>query len=207
MMKHEVEVKICGLTNRDDAVAALDLGADYLGFILYSGSPRGITAADLMRVLERVQGARKAIGVFVNELRANVEKIAGECGLYAVQLHGDEEPGEFADMPVPIWRAVRLRDGVYKPVPEAWQAARYVIDAAVPGLYGGTGVSADWDVASEFAGRHPVMLAGGLTPGNVADAVRIVKPLGVDVAGGVEAEPGKKDHVKLKQFIEAARQA
>lgn len=203
----QLAVKICGLTNKDDAIAALDLGADYLGFILYAGSPRGITATELMRILERIQATRKAIGVFVNESRANVEKMAGDCGLYAVQIHGDEEPETFVDMPVPVWRSVWLHDGVYKPSPEKWQASRYVIDAAVPGLYGGTGIAADWNEAAGLAVKYPVMLAGGLTPDNVADAVRIVKPLGVDVAGGVEAEPKKKDHGKMKAFIKAAKQA
>jgi len=205
MMDHSVEVKICGLTNRDDAAAALDSGADYLGFILFSESPRGITFAELVRILDKVDEDRRAIGVFVNESRDNVGKIAADCGLYAVQLHGDEEQRDFMDMPIPVWRSVRLCAGMWRPSPENWQVSRYVIDADVPGLYGGTGTSADWKSASGLADRYPVMLAGGLTPGNVADAVRIVKPVGVDVASGVEAEPGKKDHDKIKAFIEAVK--
>lgn len=206
MMNHSVEVKICGLTNRDDVVAALDLGADYLGFVLFSRSPRGITFAELVRILDKVDEDRKAIGVFVNESRDNVEKIAADCGLYAVQLHGDEKQSDFVDMPVPVWRSIRLCAETWRPLPENWQVSRYVIDADVPGLYGGTGTSADWKSASGLADRYPVMLAGGLTPGNVADAVRIVKPVGVDVSSGVEAEPGKKDHDKIKAFIRRAKE-
>ena len=200
-----VKVKICGLTNSDDAMAALDLRADYIGFILYSESPRWITFAKLAHILDKVDRTRKAIGVFVNEPRANVEKIAVDCGLYAVQIHGDEEPEEFVDMPVPVWRAVRFRNGSFMPPPEKWRAERYVVDAAVPGLYGGTGVAADWHEAATLAAGYPVMLAGGLTPENVGEAVRIVKPLGVDVASGVETEPGEKSYTKMKQFIEAVK--
>lgn len=200
-----MEVKICGLTNHDDAVAALSLGADYLGFVLYSKSPRGITAAELTRIVDKLPDNRKAIGVFVNETRNNVEKIARDCGLYAVQIHGDEKCADFVDMPVPIWRAVRFHNGAYRPSPEEWQASRYVIDASVPDKYGGTGVPADWKAAAGISAAYPVMLSGGLTPANVAQAVRAVKPLGVDAASGVESEPGRKDHEKMRQFIQTAK--
>lgn len=200
------EIKICGLTNDADAAAALKLGADYLGFVLYAGSPRGISAGKLALILDKLDSNARAIGVFVNRPRNEVEKIAVDCGLYAVQIHGDEDPRDFADMPLFLWRAVRLDHGKCTPRPESWPVQRYVIDATVPGQYGGTGVPADWAEASKLARRHPVMLAGGLTPANVADAVRIVKPVGVDVASGVEAAPGRKDHTKLAAFVCNARE-
>lgn len=199
------EIKICGLTNRDDAMAALDFGADYLGFILYPESPRGITAGQLIHLLDKIDQSGRAIGVFVNESRVNIEKIAKDCNLYAVQIHGDEQPEDFTDMPVPVWRAVKHQNNMFVPSPEKWQVERYVVDAAVPGLYGGTGVEADWNEAAKLAEAYPVMLSGGLTPDNVADAIRIVKPIGVDVASGVEIEPGRKDHEKMKAFIRAAK--
>jgi len=202
-----IEVKICGLTSRHDAVAALDLGADYLGFVLYGKSPRGIAAAELSRILDRIEVPCKAVGVFVNELRGDVASIASDCGLHAVQIHGDEEAEEFADMPVPVWRAVWCRAGRCSPEPGEWQAERYVVDTAAEGSYGGTGVRGDWQDAARLASEHPVMLAGGLRPGNVREAILAVNPMGVDVASGVESAPGKKDHVLLAQFIRAAKAA
>ena len=202
-----VEVKICGLTNRDDAQVALNAGADYLGFVLYPKSPRGITALQLAAILDRLQGAWNAVGVFVNERRDVVEQVARDCRLRAVQLHGDEEFEEFKDMPTPVWRALRVQAGEAGPAPNAWPAQRYVVDAAVQGQYGGTGVVADWEAASRLAARWPVMLSGGLTPENVAEAIRIVSPAGVNVSSGVEALPGRKDWEKLRRFIDAARGA
>ena len=202
------EVKICGLTRREDASAALDAGADYLGFVVYPESPRGITPLRMVRILGGLATPCRAVGVFVNAPRGEVEKIAADASLHAVQIHGDEPPGAFADMPLPVWRAVKL-GGEHGPLPRPgdWPAERYVVDAAVRGLYGGTGQTADWDRAAAFAAAYPAMLAGGLTPDNVAEAIRAVKPLGVDVASGVEAEPGRKDHVKLRAFLKAARGA
>lgn len=201
----KVEVKICGLTNTDDAMAAFDFGADYLGFILYALSPRGIDTAKLARVVDKIDKSARVVGVFVNSSRAEIEKVARDCGLHAVQLHGDEDPSDFTDMPVTVWRAVKQQDGIFTPLPEKWRADRYVIDAVAPELYGGTGIEVDWHDTAGFARAYPVMLAGGLTPDNVTDAIRIVEPLGVDVASGIEVEPGKKDHGKMKRFIEAAK--
>lgn len=203
-MKSTVEVKICGLTNRDDALAALEAGADYLGFVIYGGSPRGIAAGDAARILAGIGVPVRAVGVFVNESRANVEQIAGDCGLYAVQLHGDEEADDFVGMPVALWRSVRLENVTDGTLAE-WGAERLVVDASVPGMYGGTGVAADWSAASRLAERCPVMLAGGLTPENVAEAIGVVRPLGVDTASGVEDRPGRKDLEKLREFVRKAK--
>jgi len=202
-----VEVKICGTTRAEDAQAALDAGADYVGFVLYAGSPRCVSVTEMNRMLRALDGEVRAVGVFVNEARARVEEIAGECGLFAVQLHGDEDPEEFADMTVPVWRALRAGQGDPGSEAACWQAERYVVDAAVPGRYGGTGVTADWQAAATLAAGHPVMLAGGLTPENVAEAVRRVCPLGVDAVSGVESEPGRKDPVKLEAFVRRAKTA
>jgi phosphoribosylanthranilate isomerase len=199
-----VEVKICGLTNVEDARAALEAGADYLGFVLYPKSPRGITAQKLHEIVIGIGGPCRAVAVCVNMPRAAVERVALDVGLHAVQIHGDEPPEAFADFPVPVWRAVRVGRAGAQPDPAAWPAARYVADADVPGLYGGTGSTADWARAAALAAAYPVMLAGGLTPENVAEAIRAVRPLGVDVSGGVEAGPGRKDRDALRAFVRRA---
>ena len=202
-----IEIKICGLARRDDAAYALDAGADYIGFVLYAGSPRCVSALKLAQLLDGISRPRKAVGVFVNESRANVEKIATDCDLFAVQLNGDESAADFEDMPVPVWRSIRFRNRICRPTPAKWMAARYVVDSAVPGLYGGTGRPADWKLAAAFARRHPTMLAGGLTPANVANAVRTTQPAGVDVSSGVEKSPRRKDRERMAAFIWNAREA
>jgi phosphoribosylanthranilate isomerase len=202
-----VDIKICGLTRLDDANAALDAGADYIGFILFAGSVRAITAPAMRKVLDALHRPARAVAVFVNTPRAEVERVALDCGLHAVQIHGDEPAADFAGFPGVVWRAVRVGAGRCAPSPDAWPAARYVVDAAVPGAYGGTGVTADWKLASELAARHPIALAGGLTPENVALAIRTVRPLAVDVAGGVEFAPGRKDRGRMLAFVEQVRSA
>ena len=202
----KIEIKICGMTNSDDVKAAVDYGVDYVGFVLYDKSPRGITPQLLRKILDSTGSDLKAIAVFVNESRDYVEKIVNDCGLYAAQLHGCEDPSDFAGFGQRIWRAVSV--GEYdscKIDVKEWQVDRFVVDAAIPGMYGGTGALADWDRAAVIAKEHPVMLAGGLTPLNVADAIATVKPCGVDVSSGLEREPGQKDYDKMKAFMENAR--
>ena len=202
-----VEIKICGLTNRDDALYALEMGADHLGFILYAGSPRGITSHKLFEILDRTEEIQNPVGVFVNAPPEDVIAIVGDCALGAVQLHGDEDPDAFSNMTVPAWRAVRMREGTCLPAPETWTVDRYLVDADVPGQYGGTGQLADWHAASEMAMQRRVMLSGGLTAAIVAEAIARVRPLGVDVSSGVEVSPGIKDKQAVRAFIEAARNA
>jgi len=200
-----MEVKICGLTNIEDACVARDAGADYLGFVLYEKSPRAVTPEKLAEIVEELGEGVRAIGVFVNETAETVAGIVEKCGLYGAQIHGDESPEPFSDLPFPIWRAVWIKEGIAVPDPEIWKADRYVIDAALPGQYGGSGMTADWDVAARLSQNFPVMLAGGLTPVNIGDAVRAVRPLGVDVSGGVESGPGRKDHDALIEFVREAK--
>lgn len=202
-MSRKVQVKICGLTNLDDARAAQEAGADFLGFVLYDRSPRGIGARQLRLIADRMQGACKLIGVFVNDSRTSIMQIAADCGLYAVQIHGVESATDFKALPILLWRALRFSAGCYCPAPADWPAQRFLLDAAPPGQYGGSAQLADWPAAAALACRYPLMLAGGLTPRNVADAIRWVRPLGVDVASGVEQRPAKKDHRKVKAFIKA----
>lgn len=201
-----VKVKICGLTNSEDALAAHELGADYLGFVLYARSPRGITPEVLAGICRQLPRACRVVAVFVNESRSVVERTVGECGLAAVQLHGDEQERDWHGLACPVWRAVREHERVWDPDPAGWACAeRLVVDAAPPGMYGGAGMVADWDSAAVLARERPVLLAGGLTPANVAAAVRAVSPYGVDVSSGVEAKPGRKDLGKVRDFIRGAR--
>ncbi len=200
-----MEIKICGMTSVEDARAALALEVDYLGFIFYPKSPRAVSAEQVKQILGELDAPCKAVGVFVNAPREEVEAAVDACGLYAAQIHGDESPDEFAGSALRLWRALKMMPGGPAPDPEAWAAERYVVDAAVPGAYGGTGVTADWEAAREVARQRPVLLAGGLTPENVVEAIRAVMPRGVDVSSGVELRPGVKDHGRMKEFVMRAR--
>ena len=205
MMPRNIEVKICGLTNFEDAKAALDFGADYVGFVTYEKSPRSITLTQLRRIQERLPEHKRSIGIFVNESREKVLRVATDCGLYAVQIHGHEPPEEFADMLLPVWRVICFQDGTSHPKPEKWQAERYLIDSTSQGKYGGSGLPANWSLAAVFSLKWPTMLAGGLNVNNIQAAIRQVNPLGVDAASGIELSPGKKDHEKMEQFIRLAK--
>ncbi len=202
-----VEVKICGITTLEDARQAIAAGADYIGCILYPRSVRAVTLETICRIAEGVCGAR-IVGVFVNVGPDAIQAAVRQAGLYAVQVHGDEAPEGYDVLPVPLWRAVSAGPQGLAPDPGLWPAAeRIVIDAPAPGRYGGTGERADWNRASQLAGRYRSMLAGGLNPSNVADAVRTVRPYGVDTASGVELAPGHKDHAAVERFIQEAKGA
>lgn len=199
-------IKICGLTNLDDARWALEEGADFLGFVLYPQSPRAISASALSHIVDHLPEHACPVGVFVNEKPAVIRQIVATCRLAAVQLNGDEAPGDFANIGVPVWRAVRSESGEWTPKSSLWKVDRFVLDAASP-AYGGTGRKIDWKAGRDFAAGHRAMLAGGLDPDSVAEAIRQVQPIGVDVASGVERAPGKKDMHKVAAFIANARAA
>ena len=198
------KIKICGIKTVKDALAAMEAGADLIGFNFYPKSPRYIDVGicrDIMSVM-RKYGHVTYVGVFVN---ASVEEIYATietCGLSLAQLHGDETPEMLNALNGKAFKAFR---GIPSDIPgyERNDAPALLVDAAVKGVYGGSGVTADWSAAKELAKKYPLLLAGGLTPENVADAVRQVQPWGVDVASGVESEPGKKDASKMKAFVRA----
>ena len=205
--KYMPEIKICGITNLDDARAACDAGADYLGFVLFNKSPRAISPDALCRIREKLDKNTKYVGIFVNKPPLAVAKIAAECGLDIVQLCGEEQYDSFRLLPLPIWRVIRIQNEQAMPAPSKWPAERYVLDSSQAGLYGGTGTAMDWTIAARIAKEHKIMLAGGLNTNNVATAIRIVRPFGVDVSSGIELRRGKKDHEKLRFFIEVVKQA
>jgi phosphoribosylanthranilate isomerase len=202
-----MDIKICGLTNQDDAACAIEAGADYLGFVIYHLSPRGIALDAFARIRQALETAVPLVAVMVNPTCVEACRAVEFGGASIVQVHGSVDRAALGDFQYPLWRAVAAgADGVC-PDPATWAAERYVVDAAVPGLHGGTGQLADWEAAGRLARLHPVMLAGGLSDDLVGPAIRTVAPLGVDVASGVEASPGKKDHAKVRAFCAAVRAA
>jgi len=202
-----LRVKICGITNRDDALHAAACGADALGFVFFSGSPRCVTPEQVRAIAEVLPPFVSRVGLFVNESPERIRAIAGECGLDVLQLHGDEVPAACVFPPYRVIKGVRPRNSVDLAPLSAYPVAALLVDAAVPGQFGGTGQRADWQLAAQLAAAHRVILAGGLTPDNVATAAQQVRPYGVDVSSGVESAPGRKDPAKVAQFIRRAREA
>jgi len=205
-----VRVKICGITNARDARAACELGAYALGFNFYEKSPRVIAPAEAWKLRQPLPEGVEAVGVFVNWESTAVVALAGALQLSAVQLHGDESPRQaaFCAKMVPVIKAFRVTSdlslsdfGRFRGV------SGFLLDAAHAGQYGGTGHTTDWAFARRAAASRPIILAGGLTPENVAEAIRTVRPHAVDVASGVEARPGKKDHGKMREFFQEVERA
>jgi len=204
-----VRVKICGVTRLEDARLAWAAGADALGLNFYPRSPRYVTAQVAAALARTRPALGSVVGVFVNEAPDTIRALVRECGLTAVQLHGDEPPEACSGYGVPVIKALRVRG------PEdVERARRYVgagdvtsllLDGAAPG-YGGGGVGFDWSLVARLAEAGvPVLVAGGLHPGNVQEAVRATRPYGVDVASGVEASPGIKDADAVRAFVRAVR--
>ena len=202
-----VRVKICGITSREDALHAAASGADALGFVFYDKSPRAVTPAQVRTIIAGLPPLVTCVGLFVNEAPEQVRAIAEQCGLDVIQLHGDEDPVACHYPPHRVVKALRVRDAQSLADHGAYQVSALLLDAWVPESYGGTGHLGNWELAETVARQRPVILAGGLTPENVAAAVRQVRPYGVDVSSGVESEPGKKDPEKVARFIRMAKEA
>lgn len=204
-----MKIKICGITNAEDADVALSAGADALGFVFHRRSPRAVSPDAVRAIVAGLPPFVLAVGVFVNETAEAVRAIMDECGLALAQLHGDETAAYCEQLKRPALKALRVKDRTsFLALAEFQGRANvrgFVLDAFSDQAYGGTGRTVDWTLAAEAAQAAPVLLAGGLTPDNVAEAIRAVRPYGVDVSSGVEAGPGKKDPAKVKAFIEAAR--
>ena len=202
-------VKICGITRPEDAQAAVDVGADAIGVIFAAESPRCVTPEHAAQVLGGLPPFVATVGVFVNELAERIASVARQCGLTVVQLHGEERPSIVDALPgLRILRALRVRDRTSLSEMGDWRVAAFVLDAYVPGSRGGTGVPLSVELArkaTESGAR--VVLAGGLTPESVGDAVASVRPYAVDASSGVEERPGVKDRRKMQDFIAAVREA
>ncbi len=201
-----IKIKICGITNTQDAEAAVAAGADALGFVFYAQSPRCIEPSVAKRIIAQLPPFVLPIGVFVNHDRDSIRNVFDECGLAFAQLHGDETPKFCESLDRPVLRALRLRDrGSLLALAEykgRIGVRGFVVDAFSSEAYGGTGQTVDWSLAHEIAQAAPILLAGGLTPSNVQEAIRQVQPYGVDVSSGVEVSPGKKDHEKIRAFAQ-----
>ncbi len=205
-----VKVKICGITNWADAKAALDAGADALGFNFHAPSPRFIAPDDARSITRRMPKRASAVGVFVNQSAARVLRMARTAGLDLVQLHGDESPRFVSEMAKKylVIKVFRVRSG-FRParLRRYSEAAAFLLDGFQPRLRGGTGKTFDWRLAIEAKRHGPIILAGGITPENVARAIAEVDPFAVDVSSGVEAHPGKKDPVRIRAFMRAVESA
>jgi phosphoribosylanthranilate isomerase len=195
-------VKICGLTRREDAEAACTFGADFVGFVLWASSPRATTIDRVREIVPRLPGSVTPVGVFVAPAADDL-KTAEDAGIRMAQIHGALPP-DLRGVSIPIVRAVHLsQDGIEPDVADEL----VLLDAHDPVQHGGTGHTIDWRRASIVAGRRRIILAGGLTPANVRHAIEEVRPYAVDVASGVESQPGIKNHELVRAFIAAVRTA
>lgn len=198
-------IKICGMTTVADALHAVESGADAIGLIFWAGSKRAVDVAQAQAITRELPPLVSVVGVFVDETPDRVRSIADAVGLSGVQLHGQEQVAEWARFPRPVLKALALEAYATSP----WRTARaaILVDAHDPVTIGGTGRTIDWQAAHAIAVTRPLVLAGGLTPENVGQAVASVAPWGVDVASGVEQSPGVKDPARVRAFVEAVRAA
>jgi phosphoribosylanthranilate isomerase len=206
----KTKIKICGITNLEDALLAVNLGADDLGFNFYEKSPRYIAPEKAKEIIAELPANVMKIGVFVNESVERICEISAIAGLDAVQLHGDEDD-RFIDAVhimcgLPVIKAIKVTPDFSAKDAAHSNAEAVLLDKFSPKEHGGTGETFDWNIAKQVsASVERVYLAGGLTPENVGEAIRTVRPYAVDVCSRIESEPGKKDAAKLKQFIDAVR--
>lgn len=202
----KTRVKICGVTNVADALAAAEAGADMIGLNFYDQSPRHLTLAQAMEISRVLPPFVLRVGVFVNPQEALVTCAIGECNLSLLQFHGDETSEFCTQFGLMNMKALRVRGAESLEQLANFQTDAFLLDAHSKSGLGGTGEKFNWDLAVEAQKfDKPIFLAGGLTPENVAEAVRKVRPFAVDVSSGVESAPGKKDHAKVKAFITAAK--
>lgn len=210
MVKAEgpVRIKVCGITNEKDALAAVEFGADAVGFVFAEG-PRKVSPETVKKIVRKLSPFIIKVGVFVNEVPSMVCKIARECMLNVIQLHGEEIPEFCRDisMHFPVIKSVRVRNANDIKMLSAYKdfSNAFLLDTFVKGKKGGTGKTFDWNLCKEANKLcQPIILAGGLNAKNVREAILKVRPFAVDVSSGVESKPGKKDHKKMKEFIRIA---
>jgi phosphoribosylanthranilate isomerase len=201
------QVKVCGIGRREDAALAVELGAAALGFVFWPRSPRAVTAEQVREMTQGLPPFVSRVGVFVNESAAAVRATAERAGLTAVQLHGDEDAAEYAEIGLPVIKAVPVGESfTVSALEEVPARVTVLLDAHDPIRRGGTGRVIEWTLASAAARLRPIILSGGLTPDNVKSAVAAVRPYAVDVSSGVEAAPGVKDEARLRAFFAALTQ-
>ncbi len=202
-----IKIKICGITNLEDALAAEEFGADAIGFNFYKKSPRSIEPQKAAEIIAQLPPFILPVGIFVNEREERIREIMSTTCIQAVQLHGDETPEFCQRFGSHVIKAFQVKDKESLKHMAHYRVSAYLLDSYRDGLHGGTGTTFDWHLAVVAKTFGRVILAGGLNPENVAEAVKLVQPYGVDVAGGVEKEKGVKDHGKIKKFIAEVRRA
>jgi phosphoribosylanthranilate isomerase len=201
-----VKVKICGITNFEDAMLAAELGADMLGFNFYPESPRFIEPQKVIKILERLPAYVDVVGLFVNDSFEHISKVIEDCDLDWVQFHGDETPEfceKFQTFNVRTMKAIRVKDKNDIEQAEAYYTDAILFDAFDPKKYGGTGLVFDWNIIGNVTKR--IFLAGGITAENVTKAINL-GIYGIDVCSGIESRPGKKDHAKMKKLFDKIRE-
>jgi len=200
-----IKVKICGITNLEDAMMAVEAGADALGFVFFDKSPRNVSQEQAAGIIQRLPPFVQTVGLFVNEDPATINATADFCGLDLLQLHGEETPEFCHAVNRRVIKAFRIKDITSLDKIENYQVAAFLLDTWSPSIQGGTGKTFDWEIAAAAAVSKHIILAGGLTPENVAEAARKVKPYAVDVSSGVESRPGKKDAELVHRFFRSLR--
>ena len=199
------KIKICGITNIEDAILAIDLGADALGFMFYEESKRYIKPLEAHDIISQLPPFITAVGVFVNQELDEISDIKEKAGFDTIQLHGDESPDLCKKLRGKVIKAIRVGDTVNSEEVESCPAQAILFDTYSTKGYGGTGESFNWEILKDLNASKKIILSGGLSPENVSQAIQIVKPYAVDVSSGVEEFYGKKSPEKLKKFIEAVR--
>ena len=201
-----MRVKICGITNNEDAQAAVEYGADALGFV-FAKSPRQITKEQARDIIEKLPPFVSPVGVFVDEKADMIKEICDFCGIQTVQLHGNEQPSYLKELEgYTLIKAFRVKEEDDLKYLANYKPHAFLLDSYVKGVMGGTGVSFKWEIARQAHKYGIIILSGGLTPENVKEAIQMVKPYAVDVSSGVEASPGKKDKILMKRFIANAKE-
>ncbi len=201
-------VKVCGITREADAALAVELGADAVGLVFWPHSPRAVTAADAERIVHALPPFVTAVGVFVNQPLDEVADVAARVGLGVIQLHGDEAIETWSRLPVACVKAVGVDETFDPTMLSTWPSTvTPLLDVRDPVRRGGTGRRIDWALAAQAARIRPIILAGGLRPDSVGAAIAEVRPFAVDVSSGVEAEPGVKDPVRMREFLAAVLRA
>jgi len=198
------KVKVCGITNLEDALAAVELGADALGFV-FAPSPRQVTPQQVANIVAELPPFMCKVGVFVDSALQEITECMRFCGLNLVQLHGSESPDLCRALFPRVIKSFRVKDESVLTFFPRYEVSAYLLDSYHEVLKGGTGQSFDWGIAKKAGQYGPVILSGGLNPANVCQAIAEVQPYAVDVSSGVESRPGVKDHVKLRAFLEAAK--
>jgi phosphoribosylanthranilate isomerase len=201
-----MKVKICGITNIDDALSAAELGADALGFIFVKSSPRHINPSAARKIIQALPPFVVPVGVVADMAYNDVLEIIDQTSIGCVQFHGDETPKQIVKYPVPVYKSFRVDSSFNPEVLRRYKGSAYLLDTKISGELGGTGQTFNWEIAIKAKEYGRIILAGGLTPENIIEAVRTVQPYAVDVNSGVEESPGKKDRTKIKLLFKQLTQ-